>query len=199
MPDLDATSHGDAGADGAAPELRALEERVNALQADVRRLERAPLPAEETAGWDDGQPPPRPASLGWISSLETPRRRPVRIPRLPLEIAFLVGAAALAGLAHLRPPVIAGVMAGAWVIVVLAEWAGSRGDRLRRRLLLDTSTAPPAREPETVRADPTWFTPPVEHTLIARPAPAEEPEQLTAVTRLPPPDGETTAERRPGA
>lgn len=201
MPDLDATSHG--SPDAVARELRALATQITSLQADIRRLESAPLPRESESGWDDSTSPS--ATFGWISSLEPPRRAGVRIPRLPLELAFLAGTAALAGLAHLRPLVIAGVMGAAWVIVVLAEWAGSRGDRLRQRLLLEAPvrTQP---EPEAVRADPTWFTPPVEHTLLARPpaptgAPAEQAaeHETTTIAKLPDlADPETTAERRIG-
>jgi len=192
-PDLEATSHG--GGD-VARELRALAGQIVSLQAEVRRLEGAPLPRAGDTGWDEPTPPP--ATFGWISSLETPRRAAVRIPRLPLELAFLAGAAALAGLAHLRPLVIAGVMASAWAIVALAEWAGSRGDRLRHRLIFEAPARAP--EPEVVRADPTWFTPPVEHTLLAHAPPEQStPEQETIVAKLPSlPESETTAERRPG-
>ena len=214
MPDLEATSHGDdSAAREVSKELRALAAQVVSLQADVRRLESAPLPHDpsgdprgNTGGWDDepGPAAPRaaPASFGWISALEAPRRARVRIPRLPLELAFLAGAAALAGFAHLRPLVIAGVMGGAWLIVVLAEWAGSRGDRLRHRLLFETPAFAPQPEADVVRADPTWFTPPVEHTLLSRPAapgsPAA-PEEQTMIAKLPSLlDTETTAERRPG-
>jgi len=199
VPDLEATSHGTGGGradDDVVRELRALATQLVALQADVRRLESAPLPRDADSGWDDPTPPP--ATYSWISSLEVPRKAQIRIPRLPLELAFLGGATALAGLAHFRPLVIAGVMGGAWVIVVLAEWASSRGDRLRHRLLLEAPLYVPSHEPEVVRADPTWFTPPVEHTLIARPAAAEAAEQQTTIAKLPPPDSETTAERRPG-
>lgn len=209
MPDLEATSHGD---DGAARELRALAAQVVSLQADVRRLESAPLPHDPSgdrgSGWDDEPGPAAPpASFGWISALEAPRRARVRIPRLPLELAFLAGAAALAGFAHLRPLVIAGVMGGAWLIVVLAEWAGSRGDRLRHRLLLEAPAFAPQPEADVVRADPTWFTPPVEHTLLSRPAAAASsaaPEEQTMIAKLPTVldtdlvDTETTAESRPG-
>ena len=202
MADLDATSHGD---DGVAQELRSLAAQVVSLQADVRRLESAPLPHDTGGGWDDEPgPAAAPASFGWISALEAPRRARVRIPRLPLELAFLGGAAALAGFAHLRPLVIAGVMGGAWLIVVLAEGAGSRGDRLRHRLLFEAPAFAPQPEADVVRADPTWFTPPVEHTLLTRPSSPAAPEEQTTIAKLPSVldtdlvDAETTAERRPG-
>jgi hypothetical protein len=193
--ELDATSHG--GGD-IARELRSLATQIVSLQADVRRLETAPLPREGDSGWAETAP----ASFAWISSLEPPRRTAIRVPRLPFELAFLAGAATLAGFAHLRPLVIGAVMAVAWAIVALAEWAGSRGDRVRQRLLLEAPARAP--EPEAIRADPTWFTPPVEHTLLARSAEAGKPEPATPeaetiVAKLPsPPESETTAERRPG-
>ena len=191
-PDLEATSHG--GSD-VARELRALAAQIVSLQAEVRRLESAPLPRAGDTGWDESASPPE--AFSWISSLETPRRATVRIPRLPLELAFLAGVAALAGLAHLRPLVIAAVMGAAWAIVALAEWAGSRGDRLRHRLIFEAPAHAPA--PEVVRADPTWFTPPVEHTLLARAPASETTESETMIAKLPTlPESETTAERRPG-
>ncbi len=174
--------------DAVARELRALGAQIAALQADVRRLEGTALPDEGEAGWDD----PPPVSFEWLSPLAPLRRPAVRIPRLPLELAFLAGAAALAGVADLRPLVIAGVMAGAWLIVALAEWAGARGDRLRHRLLLASSAV--VHAPEPIHPDPAWFSPPVEQTLHA---PAVEAE--TAIARLPPaPDPETTVEQLPG-
>ena len=77
-------------------------------------------------------------------------------------------------------------------------FARSRGDRLRHRLLLEAPLLASQPEPEAVRADPTWFTPPVEHTLLARPAVAEAPEQQTTIAKHGAPEAETTAERRPG-
>ena len=44
-------------------------------------------------------------------------------------------------------------------------------------------------------ADPTWFTPPVEHTLLERAGTS----QPTAITKLPPPqEHDAAAERSPG-
>jgi hypothetical protein len=80
-------------------------------------------------------------------------------------------------------------MVGAWVLVALIEWAASRADR---------GQEPPVFAPTPARpqgADPAWFSPPVEQTLLdARPG-----DQVTEVTRLPPPveDAEATVERRP--
>jgi hypothetical protein len=177
------------GRDESLPrELHELVEEVSALRGEVRRLGTA-LPRDEAAGWDDERPP---ASHAWIPALGPPRRSAVRLPRLPFELGFLAVAAVLAGLADLRPVEIAVAMGAAWVVVAAAEWAGSRGDRLRARLLLaQPLTAPP---PAPAHPDPAWFTPPVEHTLLGSAA-----EQSTAITTLPPADdAEATAEHPPG-
>jgi hypothetical protein len=173
--------------DAVSHELRQLGEAVAELRGELRRGLGA-LPRDEVAGWDDDASL---ASHAWVSSLAPPRRPGVRVPRLPLELLFLAGAAALAGAADLRPVEIAGVMAVAWLIVALAEWAGSRGDRMRAQVYLSPVVA--AEQPQqAVKADPTWFTPPVEHTLLA-----SSDEQSTGVTLLPPAeDLESTAERR---
>jgi len=172
-------------------QLQELTTAVAALRTEVRRNAGAALPPDDSSGWVDERPA---ASHAWVSSVTAPRSTSVRIPRLPLELLFLAGAAVLAGVADLSPEKIAGVMAVAWVIVALAEWAGSRGDRLRAQTYLTPLTLqPPA--PISPQPDPTWFTPPVEHTLLAR-----ADDQATAIAKLPPlEDPETTVERRPGS
>jgi hypothetical protein len=185
-----------------AHELHQLGEAVAALREEVRRSAGALLPRDDDAGWDE-----TPASAhSWVSTLATPQRATVRIPRLPLELAFIAAAAVLAGVADLRPAEIAAAMAAAWVIVALAEWAGSRGDRLRAQVYLAPIGVAREPDPAEARADPSWFTPPVEHTLLTSPEqatgivklpPADDQEQSTAIVTLPPAeDPETTAERR---
>jgi len=186
-----------------AHELHQLGEAVAALRDEVRRNVGATLPYDDEAGWDDGVPA---SAHSWVSALATPQRATVRLPRLPFELAFLAAAAVLAGVADLRPIEIAAVMALAWVIVALAEWAGSRGDRLRAQVYLAPIGVVRSPEPAEARPDPSWFTPPVEHTLLTSPEqstaivklpPAGEPDESTAVVTLPPADDpETTAERR---
>ena len=168
-------------------ELRELTTAVAELRTEVRRNAGTALPDDDESGWD------RPAaSHAWVSSVTAARGAPIRVPRLPLELLFLAGAAVLAGVADLRPVEIAGVMAVAWLIVALAEWAGSRGDRLRAQVYLTPLTVPAQASPAP---DPTWFTPPVEHTLLAHAA-----DQATAIAKLPPlEDPEATVERRPGS
>jgi hypothetical protein len=127
-----------------------------------------------------------------VSSVGAPVRRRPAVPRLLLEVLFLIGVATAAAIAKLDAPVIAGVMAASWALVALIEWAASRAARTRDAIP-SYAPAPPA-EPRA--ADPAWFVPPVEHTLL-EPA----PDSPTAVTKLPPaPDElEATAERRPGS
>jgi len=184
---------GAASDEAVSRELHELASAVAELKAELRRNAGATLPRDEAAGWDDEASSA--ATHAWVSSLAPARSTPVRIPRLPLELLFLAGAAVLAGVADLEPVEIAAVMAIAWVIVALAEWAGSRGDRMRAQVYLSSPAAPPAR-PAAATPDPTWFTPPVEHTLLG----AREDEQATAVAKLPPvEDPETTAEHRVGS
>ena len=172
-------------------ELRELTAAVAELRSEVRRSVGTTLPRDEGSGWDEDRPV---ASHAWVSSLAPPRRASVRIPRLPLELALIVGAAVLAGIADLRPIEIAAVMAIAWVIVALAEWAGSHGDRMRAQVYLAPIGVPEPPSQAAVKADPTWFTPPVEHTLLT-----SVDDQATAIATLPPAeDPETTAERRAG-
>jgi len=170
-----------------AHELHQLGEAVAALREEVRRSAGAMLPQDDGAGWDEDTPI---SAHSWVSALAAPHRTSVRIPRLPLELAFIAGAAVLAGVADLRPIEIAAVMGAAWVIVALAEWAGSRGDRLRAQVYL-APIGVAQHAPLEARADPTWFTPPVEHTLLTSAEPS------TAIVKLPSVDDpETTAERR---
>ncbi len=162
-----------------AESIRGLADRIEALQAEVHRLGGPGLPAVEP-GWTEDVAAPASISHAWLSALEAPVRRRPTVPRVLLETLFLAAAAAAAAIADLDAPVIAAVMAGAWVLVALVEWAASRAERRRDEMPLVPVPAPP----EPVPADAAWFVPPVEHTLLE--APADSP---TAITRLPPPQG----------
>ena len=160
-----------------AAELRALREEIGTLREELARASKEAKSPEQDA--------PAP-SFTWLSSLEPRVPRRLVVPRLLLEAAFIVAVATVAALAE--PLVIVGVMAGAWALVALAEWAASRADRRREELLY----APPPLAPEPV-ADPAWFTPPVEQTRLEEPA-ASESE--TEVAKLPPRvESEQTEER----
>ncbi len=156
----------------------------------MRRLGGPGLPASEP-GWSDepgdsGSTP----SFAWVGAVGAPVRRRPTVPRLLLEVLFLIGVATAAAIAELDALVIAGVMAASWALVALIEWAAARADHKRDAI----PTFAPAPPLEQRAADPSWFIPPVEHTLL-EPA-ADSP---TAVTKLPPvpQDVEATAERPP--
>jgi hypothetical protein len=160
-----------------AAELRALREEVASLRAELGGREQAPPDPAAAA-----------PSFNWLSSLDAPARRRLVVPRLLLEGAFLIAVAAVAALAELEAFVIAGLMAAAWLLVALAEWAGSRADRRRDELRY---SAPVAAGPVS---DPAWFTPPVEQTMLDGGLAADSE---TAVAKLPPlPQGEQAAEGR---
>jgi len=171
--------------DDVSAALARLGEQVSALRDEVRALDRTP-----------SLPPAAPAEIvppgahAWLGALETPVRRRPQLPRVLLEGLFLAAAAAAAAIAELDPVAIAGVMIGAWVLVALIEWAASRAEREPE--LAFYAPAPP----ETPHADPAWFAPPVEHTLLEE----AQGDPVTAVTRLPPvtaeDDPEATVERR---
>jgi hypothetical protein len=78
-------------------------------------------------------------------------------------------------------------MVGAWVLVALIEWASSRADRRRDELL----SIPPPAPAAPAGADPSWYVPPVEHTLLDASGGetllpnATSTDSATAVTRLP--------------
>jgi hypothetical protein len=179
------------GAD-VAEELRRLGSRVETLQTEVRRLATPSLPPAEH-GWAD-ESSAAPVSYAWLSALEAPTRRTPQVPRLVLEGLFLIACASAAGLAELDAVAIAAVMVGAWVLVALIEWAASRADRRREQLFAAPPLVTQAQQP--VPSDPSWFVPPVEHTLLDN---AESTDSVTAVTSLPrgsDAELETTSERR---
>jgi len=185
------TAHGREPDPGLTDVVRELSDQVEALRADVRRLGGPGLPASEP-GWNDepGGSTPAP-SYAWVSSVGAPVRRRPAVPRLLLEVLFLIGVATAAAIAELDAPVIAAVMAASWVLVALTEWAASRAARARDAI----PTFAPTPPVEQRAADPSWFIPPVEHTLLESP-----PDSPTAVTKLPPApqDLEATAERPTG-
>jgi hypothetical protein len=172
-----------------AESLRELSSRIEQLQGEVRR-QGTVLPVPATAAEASTEP-----SYAWLSALEPPQRRRPAVPRLVLEVLFLAAVAVAAALAELDAAAIAGVMAVAWVLVALIEWASSRADRRRADIML----RPPPEPPQPLPADPSWYVPPVEHTLLETPAlESTGSGRLPAAPREdePAPAVETTAERR---
>jgi hypothetical protein len=160
--------------------IRDLASQVGTLQGELHALRsqevRLPEGEGERAGWEETTPSLR-ESGAWVRSLDAPTYRRLSIPWLALEIAFLVGVAVLAAVADLDPPVIAGVMALAWVVVALAEWAAARSARRSHALRYGVFTpAPPA-----AAEDPSWLEPPSERTALD----VGDPDSGTVV-RLPP-------------
>ena len=157
--------------DDLAATLSRLEQQMAALHAEVRRL--GSVSALPTQG--DELPPP-PAAYAWLGALQAPTRRRPQLPRLLLEGLFLAAVATAAAIAELDAVAIAGVMVGAWVLVALIEWAASR---VEARQVISMVAPAPAAPPG---ADPAWYSPPVEHTLLD----VRATDSVTAVTRLPP-------------
>ena len=174
-------------ADGTDDALSRLEEQVTALRGEVRRL--GAVGALPAAAPSPPEIPVTPAAYAWVGALEPPARRRAQVPRHVLVVLFLAAAATVAAVADLDAVAIAGVMVGAWVIVALIEWAASRAERNPEpTAYVQQAPLPPA-------ADPAWFSPPVEHTLLD----AGEDDGVTEVTRLPPAEVEATADRPPVA
>jgi hypothetical protein len=160
--------------------VRALATQVGALQAELETLRTQPhslpVPGEERPGWDDRLPAQR-EGAAWVRSLDTPKLRRAAIPWLALEIVFLVAVAVLAVVAGLSTPAVVAVMAGAWLLVALAEWLTARAERRENALVYDTFI--PATR--ALSQDPSWFDPAIERTALEI-ADARNPTG----TRLPP-------------
>jgi hypothetical protein len=162
--------------------VRALSAQVGGLQAEIHALRgQASLPADDLdrPGWDDASATLRDGGA-WVRSLDAPSLRRLSVPWLALEIAFLVAVAVLAVVADLGAPVIVALMAVAWGVVALAEWAGARAARQRHTLAYGAPTPATTSLPE----DPSWLEPPSERTALDVGGASE-----STVTRLPPPSG----------
>ncbi len=109
-----------------------------------------------------------------------PFSRAPGVPAARLEGAFLLLVAVLAGLADLAAAWIVLVMAVAWSLVALTEWAAA-AKRARWRL---EEIAPPAACGSEPAADTTgpWDMPVVEATVVES---GPDPESKTMVAKLP--------------
>lgn len=136
--------------------VRELSARVGSLQTEVQslRAQSRMLPAGgERPGWDDSRAGAS-DSLLWIRALDSPTARAPAVPRLLLEIVFLVAVAIAAAIAELEWAEIVVVMGGAWILVALAEWAAARAERRRAEAVYA-----PLSAVSGYPSDPTWFAP----------------------------------------
>jgi hypothetical protein len=169
--------------------VRALSAQVSGLQSELQTLRaqsRQALPGTASHGWEDGgaQMPVGRSTSQWVRSLEGPSARPPAIPRLLLEIVFLVAVAVAATIAELDPVVIVVLMAGAWALVAVAEYLAARAAQSQAEVFM----APLAGA--TFADDRSWFGPPVERAILdtdARDTTGENTEgDAETVARLPP-------------
>jgi hypothetical protein len=118
-----------------------------------------------------------------------PRRLEVRFA---LEALFLVLLAVGAGIAGLRPLYIVVVMAGAWLLVALAELTAERIERSPLTYLL------PSPPPEEKDEEQEIFGPrPEERTVVAPPSSGPEPEAEPEPETEPEPEPEAEPEPEP--
>jgi hypothetical protein len=160
--------------------IRALSAQVGGLQSELQSLRaqsgalgRPALPPPEAGspGWED-RPPVRRESSPWIRSLDGPAQRAPAVPRLFLEVVFLVAVAVACVIAELATLVVVLLMTGAWGLVALAEWLAAREARHQAELAL----RPLAGMGGVMADDPSWFRPPVERRLAPVPEAAEDDE-----------------------
>src|SRR5688500_9953951 len=104
-----------------ADELRTELRALRAQRDDQRASPAPPRPVAEPEHW----PADADASPDWIAAVPSPLVRPPPVPRLALEGGFLLLVALFAGLADLSVPWIVLVMATAWALVVVGEWAAA--------------------------------------------------------------------------
>jgi hypothetical protein len=176
----------DRAADESSEVLRAirdLSDRVGDLQAEVHslRAQTRALPpgsSDDAAGWDDSSAP-GPDMLTWVRAVDAPGARVPAVPRLLLEIVFLVAVAVAAAIAELEAIEIVGVMAAAWLLVALAELVAARAARRRAEMVY----APLPGLTRGYPTDPSWFAPSVERPAALGLTEVGEDTQ----PRLPPP------------
>lgn len=156
--------------------VRALADQVGGLQAELQSLRAAsgPLPGGEAdvPGWEVDAPARRDGSL-WMRSVASPGAGRPAVPRLLVEILFLVAVACLAAVARLDTPLVIAVMAGAWALVAALEWASERSARLGAEAAFG--------RPPVTGADGAWS-----------PSAAAVPYEISAerTAKLPPPAAE---------
>jgi hypothetical protein len=161
--------------------IRDLSDRVGDLQTEVQslRAQTRALPpgGGEAAGWDDSRGA-GPDMLTWVRAVDAPGARVPAVPRLLLEIVFLVAVAVAAAIAELEAIQIVGVMTAAWLLVALAELVAARAARRRAEMVY----APLPGLTRGYPTDPSWFAPSVERPPLGLTEVGEDTQP-----RLPPP------------
>jgi hypothetical protein len=161
--------------------IRDLSDRVGDLQSEVQSLRaqtRAlPSGSNDAAGWEDARAA-GPDMLTWVRAVDAPGARVPAVPRLLLEIVFLVAVAVAAAIAELEALEIVGVMAVAWLLVALAELVAARAARRRAEMVY----APLPGLTRGYPTDPSWFAPSVERPVLGLTEVGEDTQP-----RLPPP------------
>jgi hypothetical protein len=144
--------------------VRALSAQVGGLQSELQalRAQSRPLPPLVDAPDWDRAPPARRERSAWMRSLDRPGTRPPAVPRLLLEVVFLIAVAGAAAIAELDPVVIALLMAVAWALVAVTEWLASRA----AQRYAEISALPLSGAGGIFADDPSWFGPPVERTIV---------------------------------
>lgn len=141
--------------------VRALSAQVGGLQAELNamRSHTRALPSGDVdvPGWDAGATE-TPGDSVWMRSIASPAARRPAVPRLLLEILFLVAVACLAAVARLDTALVVVVMAAAWLLVALAEWTAERAVRLRNEAAFGRYSGP--------GEDPSWFASPRQPTVL---------------------------------
>jgi hypothetical protein len=175
-----------------ADRVRELEAVAEELREELRSLRseraavRRPLRNDE-AEWPLEPGAPAGPAPDWISAVPAPIVRPLTIPRIALEGAFLLLVALCAGLADLSAVTIVLVMAGAWALVAASEWAAAA-----KRARWHLEQIPPPLAESVDGADENtgpWNMPVVEATAVALP---EVSESHTVVATLPEEDAAET-------
>lgn len=194
LPQADELPHADEGYDPVrveeafaafADRVRELESVASELRAELNavRAERTAPPRYDDEYWpaernlsNAGLAP----SPDWVAAVPPPFARHPALPRLIVEISFLLLVAVLAGLANLSAAWIVLVMGVAWVLVVITEWTAA-AKRSRWRL---EEIAPPADADSKPAAETTgpWDMPVVEATVVES---GPDPESKTIVAKVP--------------
>lgn len=188
LPQADELPHTEEGYDPArveeafatfAERVRELESVAGELRTELRSL-RAERSAPSRFGDESWPVEDRvgAASPDWVASVPPPLARGVAVPRLALEGAFLLLVALFAGLADLSAAWIVAVMATAWILVALAEWAAA-AKRARWRL---DEIPPSAATGEASEATGPWDMAVVGATAVAA---GPDPESKTIIAKLP--------------